>query len=259
MRRKYLPDNSRQANSWSQLPALTDSSKSHFKNCYSFWYILSLSFLVQIKNLIPTRGGNWSSNTTCSLRSDTAWNLVKKPNRFHLSMTMALTIKCASVLLVRMTNWASNTNQRKKKEQENTSIVPFRAIFYAHIYLNLISKTDHKHKELSKNATGCSMTSFLPLTLSILALTTKVLTASGVLPKISKVNSFWWNFLYNYLLIEGHNPLRDVWFFWSQLGHEQQDNKKCFSKLHLQNCCPNTNYILVFMQHKSMETCQSNG
>ena len=72
---------------------LTESSKSHFKNCYSFWYILSLSFLVQIKNLIPTRGGNWSSNTTCSLRSDTAWNLVKKPNRFHLSMTMALTIK----------------------------------------------------------------------------------------------------------------------------------------------------------------------
>ena len=136
---------------------------------------------------------------------------------------------------------------KKKKEQENTSIVPFRAIFYSHIYLNLISKTDHKHKELSK------------LTLSILALTTKVLTASGVLPKISKVNSFWWNFLYNYLLIEGHNPLRDVWFFWSQLGHEQQDNKKCFSKLHLQNCCPNTNYILVFMQHKSMETCQSNG
>ena len=43
------------------------------------------------------------------------------------------------------------------------------------------------------------MTSFLPLTLSILALTTKVLTASGVWPKISKVNSFWWNFLYNYL------------------------------------------------------------
>lgn len=143
MRRKYLPDNSRQANSWSQLPALTDSSKSHFKNCYSFWYILSLSLLVQIKNLIPTRGGNWSSNTTCSLRSDTAWNLVKKPNRFHLSTTMALTIKGASVLLVRMTNWASNTNKRKKKEQENTWIVPFHAIFYAHIYLNLISKTDH--------------------------------------------------------------------------------------------------------------------
>ena len=129
MRQKYLPDNSRQANSWSQLPALTDSSKSHLKNCHSFWCILSLSFLVQIKNLIPTRAGNWSSNTTCSLRSDTAWNLVKKPNRFHLSMTMALTIKCASVLLVRMTNWASNTNQRKKKNKKIHQLCHFVQYF----------------------------------------------------------------------------------------------------------------------------------